>query len=461
MTTGRDVRFSGMQAEQPWAVQSFTASRSKPPPPVFSPSHLCSPSNKNVKVLQSIFFPTLPDAQVEAFVGSSQCKGEETKPETPAKKNPSADLSAPKELNTISWATPLKTTNDDDADDNDLFFSPQQAINNSQISELSASPGNPPQVKDGENKENVQAQLQNNWGEHSPGKVFFNGDPANLSRITLGNTTLDSIEPSKSTLNFSLSPHSTLQGIELIDTPSVQEHVGGKSFFPETKSRLGSITETNSQVQEVNDKQKLSEEVKLLSSEAMEIENSRIGDQESFVKTLEELENAKQEAELLVKSLALKVEQADSQKQTLVENVQKLQKEQKEAQWDLEKGRCSLKRKDDEARVLERKLQAKIAELTKALSSSTERSRLVMGAEKGLRMQREKELAEQNQENEHLNKSLRETHENLAKLQHRHASFRMELLRALGVSDTEVSEGLDKPEIYQSIYLSVSFLFNI
>jgi hypothetical protein len=276
--------------------------------------------------------------------------------------------------------------------------------------------------------------------DDSPGKIFFNGGAANISRITIGNTTLDSIEPSKSTLNFSLSPQSVLHGVDLIDAPTVQENMYGTSSFPDTKARLGPIAESTGRTPVAADNQKLSEEVKQLSTEAMDLETSRIADQESFVQKLEELEKAKQEAELLVKSLFGKVEKVDSQKQDLVEAMQKLQKEQRETRQGLENERSTLRKKDDEARVLEKRLQGKIAELTKALSSTTERSRLVMGAEKGLRLQREQDLSEQNRRNEDLNRMLHETHDNLEKLKRRHAQFRMELHRAIGASDSEVSE---------------------
>eukprot|EP00339_Tiarina_fusa_P010457 CAMPEP_0117000780 /NCGR_PEP_ID=MMETSP0472-20121206/3003_1 /TAXON_ID=693140 ORGANISM="Tiarina fusus, Strain LIS" /NCGR_SAMPLE_ID=MMETSP0472 /ASSEMBLY_ACC=CAM_ASM_000603 /LENGTH=251 /DNA_ID=CAMNT_0004700577 /DNA_START=227 /DNA_END=978 /DNA_ORIENTATION=+ len=46
------------------------------------------------------------------------------------------------------------------------------------------------------------ARFGSNAGE-SPGKYFSGGSPVNLSRITTGNASMDSIEPSKTSLNFS------------------------------------------------------------------------------------------------------------------------------------------------------------------------------------------------------------------------------------------------------------------
>merc|ERR1711865_1269166 len=46
----------------------------------------------------------------------------------------------------------------------------------------------------------------------------------NLSRITIGNSTLESIDPAKSSLTFSYSPSSTtLNGLNLLDSPKVSD----------------------------------------------------------------------------------------------------------------------------------------------------------------------------------------------------------------------------------------------
>ena len=93
---------------------------------------------------------------------------------------------------------------------------------------------------------------------------------------------------------------------------------------------------------------------------------------------------------------------------------------------------------DREARSLEERMQGKIAELQNALKEEVERSKLVVGAEKSIRLQRESDLELQRERNIELNLLLRQTKENLERIKRTQDVFRKELLLAIGASEEEV-----------------------
>ena len=407
--------------------------------PPFSPSQV--PSKE--RVLHSIFSPSYrPNErlrkQVNFDLAESKHVVKENGTNTPTRM---ATRSVEKEF----FHTPKQVINlkydrrREGTEYGEFYFSPLTETNQSQISEIS-------DLSEQENTDDAKVQGEilhkiNTPGttkgidicedDYSPGNVFFNGCTANISRITNGNTTLDSIDPSKSTLNFSLSPQSILMGTKLVDAPFIEVADSEKLLFPDTGTRSGSIAETSARKSLLNDNQKLSEEVKELSLVAMDLDTSRISQHESFIQKLEDLENAKRDAEELVKNLSTKVEKADSEKNDLIERMQKLQKEQEKTQQDLERQRLKIRTKHDEARAVETRLMIKISELTEALAQERENSRLVIGAEKGLRLRRERELSEQN-------RTLQEIRSNLETMKNNHLHFRMELLQAIGVNDFEV-----------------------
>jgi hypothetical protein len=273
----------------------------------------------------------------------------------------------------------------------------------------------------------------------SPEKYFMTSTSVNLSRITTGNTTMDSIEPSKSTLNFSLSPHSDLHGIALVETPSAADSFQGLVFFPDTSnSRLRPIAEVANQSPAIDERRGLSEEVKELSKQAMDLETSQVTEQESFVRHFEELEKVGKSAQKLIQTLDSKEPQQCSHPPALVEEMQKIRKEQEETQKSLEKERVALKVKTDEAKALEKRLMQKVSEISKELQTAKEHSRLAVGAEKGLRLKREQELTIQAKRAQDLNHTLQETRDNLELLRRKHSQFRLELLRSIGTSFSEV-----------------------
>jgi hypothetical protein len=297
----------------------------------------------------------------------------------------------------------------------------------------------------------IQEQEAIEVDENSPSKEYFSACVANISRITNGNTTLDSIDPSKNgSLNLTFSPQSVLHGVNFVDTPLEEE---SKPFFPPAlmeptsntnnmggvESRLSPIEESSEMKNHTNQKEgQLSKEVRLLSKQALALNAARSTDQESFVLKMQDLEKAKKEAEKLVESLTGKVHQADTQTKDLEQVVLDLRTNQEKTHHDLQNNRQALRKRDEEAKSLEKRLQTKIASLLEELKKSEEKSRLVKGAEKGLRLHREKELSEQQETNQELNDMLQEAYTNLESVKRRQSKFRLEMFRSMGMSITEV-----------------------
>jgi hypothetical protein len=274
--------------------------------------------------------------------------------------------------------------------------------------------------------------------ENSPGKIFSDST-ANISRITLGNTTFDSIDASKSSLNLSYSPPSVLRGLSLIDTPNKCR----KSQGP----RLGTISELASSNQvtpggvPIGSRQKvLVDEVKNLSMDAANMEASQVHERTSFLEKLCALKEAKEQAEILVNTLKNTVEVVSTEKEEAVKAMEQIQREQQTMQEELLRERARLHSQDRETRALEDRMQGKIAELQSALKEEVERSELVVGAEKSLRLQRESDLNLQRERNVELNHLLRQTKENLERIKRTQDAFRKELLLAIGASEEEVRQ---------------------
>ena len=282
--------------------------------------------------------------------------------------------------------------------------------------------------------------------ENSAGDDYFFTSTAsnNISRI---NTSIDSDARSRSTLNFSLSPNSELQGMALVDTPNGGT---GTGFFP-GNTRLKPIAEANAdqspESENVDGRRDLSREMLELSKQAIELETSGIAEQESFVRSLEDLEKAEKSAQEMIENLdsnsRSNLQQPEQQKRrpsppNLVEEIKKIRTERDETRKSLEQERARLKLKNEQAIALEQRLMQKISEISHELKSTKEHSRLAVGAERGLRTKREQELTQQTKRAEGLNRTLQETKDNLDLLRRKHSQFRLELLRSIGGNCTEV-----------------------
>jgi hypothetical protein len=247
----------------------------------------------------------------------------------------------------------------------------------------------------------------------SPNREDLAQEVANLSRITAANTTLDSIDPSKSTLNFSLSPSSTLQGVNLVDTPTFPEH-----FFQfSTSGRLGSIPESPAREQH----RSLQHQIRLPDTLS---EHVKTDEEKQFQRVITELRQ--------------QLEKARSETERREAEVDKTKDEHEETRKTLDMTRAAFCKKDQENRALEARLEAKISELSQALASTADRSRLVVSAERTLRTQCEEELSKQNRSNLVLNKELRETRDSLELIKKRHLHFRLELMKVAGIPKTEL-----------------------
>lgn len=274
--------------------------------------------------------------------------------------------------------------------------------------------------------------------DKSPGKIFTDST-ANISRITLGNTTLDSIDASRNSLNLSYSPPSILRGLSLVETPNQNR----SAIFSDSRyTRLGTISEMSISNQVTppsgSKKERLSEEVKKLTMDAVELESARTHENSQFVKKLNALQCAKLEAETLVRTLENKLDTATMEKEEAIKAMERIQEEQKAMLQSLQLERAKLQKRDLETRALEERMQGKIAELQNALKEEVERSKLVIGAERSLRLKHENDLELQRERNVELNQLLRQTKENLERIKRTQELFRDELLKAFGENDEEV-----------------------
>ena len=279
--------------------------------------------------------------------------------------------------------------------------------------------------------------------EKSPGKILTEST-ANLSRITLGNTTLESIDPSKGSLNLSYSPPSILRGLDLVDTPNREGLKSSGFMLSDTTScaRLGKISEmsTSAAVTPGSSYQEhLSAEVEKLSGDAAQMEQRLCSEQVIFMEQLENLRRSKQEAASLIQILETKVEVISGEKDKALQTMHEIQTEQQQVRQALIEERARLQKRDNETRALEERLQRKITELQKALTDEVERHRLTRNAEKNLRERTTSELAGQRERNVELNLLLRQTKDNLERIKKTQDMFRAELLKAFGVNEEEVS----------------------
>ncbi|KAG7353704.1 hypothetical protein IV203_003059 [Nitzschia inconspicua] len=252
----------------------------------------------------------------------------------------------------------------------------------------------------------------------------FGDGVVNISRITATNTTLDSFDPSKSTLNFSLSPTSTLHGINLVETPTLAESL----FFGSNSgtNRLGPIPESPLAEAKRPSKQGIRETPPRYTSTAQskvkesEPDATKLRQEATFKKVIEDFKS--------------QIERATCENHLWKEKVDRVHTEHEITKRTLDLTRAAFCKKNEETRALEERLEKKIAELSHALASTADRSRLVISAEKMLRNQCEEELSKQNRKNVLLNKELRETRDDLEEVKRRHLQFRLDLMKAAGVS---------------------------
>ncbi len=231
---------------------------------------------------------------------------------------------------------------------------------------------------------------------------------ANISRITTTNTTLDSIDPTKTSLNFSLSPSSTLHGVDLIETPKIS----ASNFFENGNHiidrRLGPIAESP----------KATEEYDISRTPLSQSKGPSLAAQQ-------------------IQHLKCTLKEKTSDNEELKAAISKTVKEHEETRRTLDITRATLCKKDEETRALEERLELRITELSKVLASTAQRSKLVVEGERTFRKKCEEELRKENRKNSLLNQELKETRNNLEKLQRRHSSFRIELLKATGIMKSE------------------------
>ena len=259
---------------------------------------------------------------------------------------------------------------------------------------------------------------------------------ANISRITTTNTTLDSFDPTKTSLNFSLSPSSTLHGVDLIGTPKTP---GSKNF--DSGNRLGPIAESPSSGSfrsklSAFDSLRRNGGKNFIIQEQGKTIHTDCNEQATRVSPQIQSKRASLTAQQ-IQYLTISLKEKASNNEELKAAICKTTKEHKETKLALNITRASLCKKDEETRALEERLELRITELSKVLASTAQRSKLVVEGERTFRKKCEEDLRKENRKNSQLNHELKETRNNLEKLQRRHSSFRVELLKATGIMKTE------------------------
>ena len=251
--------------------------------------------------------------------------------------------------------------------------------------------GNDDDDHKGDNDYDNYKENENENDNVTPSKTDdFAQSVANISRITIGNTTLDSIDPvGKASLNFSYSPSSTLNGLNLLESPKVSD-----SYF-----------------------------------------SGGIG-RESIDRRLRPIEESPGRTFRPGQDLPPSQAPIDTKQiQKLQESLNKITQEREETRKSLNVTRTILCKKDEEFRALEERLEARITELSQVLAYTAERSKLVVEGERTYRKQCEEELKKENKENNILKQDLEKTHTSLLSLQKRHSSFRIALLKATGSTE--------------------------
>jgi len=306
------------------------------------------------------------------------------------------------------------------------------STNNSQIS----SP-TPHLIKKLTNTDEKRDSLHPNKGE---------GLAANLSRITTSNTTLDSIDPGKASLNFSLSPSSTLHGIDLIENSQTPESKFFDSGRKSMSRRLGPIVESPVALKARLHKLSNTSHHSHQREQSTQLSPSRNSASVSFA--AQQIQNFKKN-----------LDETSSDKKALLIEIRKVTKEHEETKRALDLTRATLCKKDEETRAIEERLELRITELSQVLAGTAAQSKLVVEGERTYRKQCEEELLKENKKNAHLNQELKETRVNLEILQRRHSSFRVELLKVTGISKTE-RKSLSQREFLSSLSKKIETMKN-
>jgi len=233
-------------------------------------------------------------------------------------------------------------------------------------------------------------------------------------------------------LNFSLSPQSVLYGVGLLETSSAfLDRSQASPIRLESKSRLRTILEDGKNPASLDPEGVEKEFRSEGTTKQEEIHNNT---EKRLLEKLETFRLAKEKAQNMVHRLQQDIRSADSQKDDLAATVNTLQQQNRLTSQQLQKQQLILQARDRTTKQLEKRLGEKVSRLSDELEKERTRSRLVTGAEKGLRLQGEKRLQEQVQRNKALNTELHQMKESYEKLNKEHFHLRMEVIRAAGLN---------------------------
>jgi hypothetical protein len=217
-------------------------------------------------------------------------------------------------------------------------------------------------------------------------------------------------------LNFSMSPSSTLQGDRFVPTPQESLNIMDSSNS-DTQNHYRSGAASPAQ-----------EILQNLSNTSIALETSRLEQQEQFLHKLRQLEEAKQHAEQTIQSLQYQVHTAQYQTQSLWENMRQLEATHEQTRESMQQDLQQTEYKYQQARIMEERLQTQVAALTQQLEQQQQQ-------------QNHNPVAQARQEE--WNEALKDAHQKLEKMKQTHFEFRKNLERALTENGIKVRIKID------------------
>lgn len=268
--------------------------------------------------------------------------------------------------------------------------------------------------------------------EKTPTRLF-NDSEINLSRISLNNSAIESIDGSKSTLNFSMSPSSVLQGVQFVEMPGSGTKSGGDEGSPPLHNiqttRLRTIEESDDYWPSSNGDVDSLRGSKGQKMNAAAPTDNKLGSEDGSGG-----DSAIEDAERTIYDLKVEIAALTKRNKVLNELVDGIHKDRRAPDQSLqEEGAYPMHQEQVAAGVHgDLSFHQKVTDLKKKLEEASEKSRLVVGAERQLRQKQERQLRLRGMQNAHLSRILLETKKQVAEEKNKHANFVMKFLKEIG-----------------------------
>lgn len=278
----------------------------------------------------------------------------------------------------------------------------------------------------------------------SPNRFFVESE-MNLSRISMNNSALESVDESKGSLNLSLSPSSALHGMKFVEMPcSNSQGQVVNELLPPVDSirmgRLGTIDENFGSYDTSNtEATKINKKIPFLST-AVECGNMRAQLQDDNRNDVARVDKVVTQAERTVLDLKVKMSALSRKNRVLTRLVETTERNHKDSSDWTSKQVSKSPKVETKPDKTEKLWTEKVDHLNKRLQEVSEQARLVISAERQLRQQVELEGKLKSKRNEDLATILRQTTKQLNEVQTSYDMFERKLLRATGLDKEKVRE---------------------